>query len=194
MFEFIEGTVHSAENGTLVLYSGQIGYAIHTDAITEGEARPGEEMTVYTYLSVKEDGISLFGCSSKERRDLFLLLLKINGIGPKTAMQIVGTPLPVLLDVIDSEDAAALSKLPGIGGKTAGRILTELPSMLKKADIRTGTDGVRADHRAVAEAQDALRSLGFNDSTIQKAFAKLTPNPSDDASVLLSKALQIIRS
>lgn len=169
MYAFIEGRVCEKTTNSLVLEAGGIGYQLNCSMTTLQEAPPmGEKMRCYTYLSVREDAMELFGFATKEEKQLFLSLTGISGVGAKTALGLLGAmPLRDLNLAILLGDVNALSRAPGIGKKTAQRIALELKDKVTQADINqptgktaTPTSGAAADN--FAEAIEALTALGYS--------------------------------
>ena len=174
MYAFIEGRVCEKTTNSLVLEAGGIGYQLNCSMTTLQEAPPmGEKMRCYTYLSVREDAMELFGFATKEEKQLFLSLTGISGVGAKTALGLLGAmPLRDLNLAILLGDVNALSRAPGIGKKTAQRIALELKDKVTQADINqptgkaaTPTSGAAADNFAEAiEARDALSHVEDKDA------------------------------
>jgi len=140
----------------------------------------GEKVRVYTYMAVKEDAVELFGFSTKEELDAFKLLITVSGVGPKAAMSILSLFTPrKLAYVIASEDTKSISRAPGVGGKTAARVVLELKDKLPKAFPEFDTAPVQespkaqksaADKTKLKDAQDALAVLGYSRSEIAAAM------------------------
>jgi holliday junction DNA helicase RuvA len=155
----------------LVLDVGGVGYLV---AATPGAARAadaGGEVTVETYLHVREDALQLFGFADSAERELFLQLLSVNGVGPKVALAIVsGSPAAELRRAIVREDAARFQAIPGIGRKTAERIVLELKERLAAGvDVPAVASAGGAEGHLVA--RDALVELGYTVSEAEQALA-----------------------
>ena len=170
MYAFIEGRVCEKTTNSLVLEAGGIGYQLNCSMTTLQEAPPmGEKMRCYTYLSVREDAMELFGFATKEEKQLFLSLTGISGVGAKTALGLLGAmPLRDLNLAILLGDVNALSRAPGIGKKTAQRIALELKDKVTQADINQPT-GAAADN--FAEAIEALTALGYSAIEAREALS-----------------------
>jgi len=177
----------------VVIECGGVGYRLTATANTiaslpgisygpDGEIAADTEVKVYTYMSVKEDGVELFGFKDKEELDTFKLLISVQGVGPKAAMSILSlfTP-PKLAFVIASEDSKGLSRAPGIGAKTAARVILELKEKMAKAFPDLGASSFKAESKPkaseaavnktkVKDAQDALAVLGYSRSEIAAAM------------------------
>ena len=150
----------------LVLDVNGVGYLVHAtpSVLRQG----GEELTVETYLHVREDALQLYGFASAEERDLFVHLLSVNGVGPKVALAIVSGSSPAdLRRAIALEDTARFEAIPGIGKKTAQRVVLELKEKLgavAEAGIAPSVELV---------ARDALVELGWSVADAERALAQV---------------------
>ena len=163
MYAFIEGEVCEKLNGSLTLLAGGVGYLLSCSNNTL-QAAPalGEKMRCYTFLSVREDAMELFGFAAREEKELFMQLTSVSGIGPKTALGLLGSmPLRDLNLAILLGDVNALSRAPGIGKKTAQRIALELKDKISQADISAHADeGIPAAASSVfANADSASEAV-----------------------------------
>jgi Holliday junction DNA helicase RuvA len=154
----------------IVLDVNGVGYLLAaTPAVVRG-ASGADEVTVETYLHVREDALQLYGFADAGERELFVQLLSVNGIGPKVALAVVsGSPASELRRAIVREDAARFQAIPGIGRKTAERIVLELKEKLASAADAPeagGTDAV---------ARDALVELGYSVLDAERALAEVDP-------------------
>jgi Holliday junction DNA helicase RuvA len=154
MISRLRGTVVARTPAGLVLDVGGVGYLVAaTPRVT---ARVGEEATVETHLHVREDALQLYGFASAEERELFELLLGVSGIGPKVALAIVsGSPPAELRRAIARDDLARFEAIPGIGRKTAQRVVMELKDKLGEPAV-VGSGG------GALLARDALVELGWS--------------------------------
>lgn len=163
MFGYIKGKVAEITEGTVILENGGIGYEIICTAAAVARLSEEKEGIVYTYLQVKEDGISLFGFDTKEEKQMFLKLISVSGIGPKMGVTVLaGMRITDLATAIATSDVKTLSKIKGLGKKTAERIILELRESVSKEELKTS-----AKETAVPFATDdedaviALMGLGF---------------------------------
>ncbi len=179
MIAYIKGVLaHVAENAAVVECGG-MGYAITMSAATISRLPgTGQQVHIHTSMHVKEDGITLYGFITPEEQRLFLLLTSVSGIGPKAALSLLGAmPPTALMLAIITEDTAALGKAPGIGKKTAARLVLELKDKLKTQDtlevsFGQGSAGAFAAGSQSSEKQDAidaLLALGYSRSEGVKA-------------------------
>ena len=131
MYAFIEGEVCEKLNGSLVLLASGVGWQLNCSNNTLQAAPPlGEKMRCWTYLSVREDAMELFGFATREEKEMFLQLTSVSGIGPKTALGVLGAmPLRDLNLAILLGDVSALSRAPGIGKKTVSDEMMSCPDL-----------------------------------------------------------------
>ena len=175
MFAYIKGSLEQKSNNYVVIDVGGIGYKIFmaTKAIeTLGEI--GKVVKVHTHYYVREDNISLYGFNTNEELRMFELLLQVSGIGAKSAIAMLSeiSPSSFALAVI-SDDISQLVKIPGIGKKTAARIVLELKDKLKTEEAITKTEEVKlsiTNEEEISEAIAALQVLGYTKREIEKAL------------------------
>lgn len=200
MISYIKGKIEYSEGDIIVVENNGIGYEITVPTFSAQKLLSQKgEVIVYTYMSVREDGISLFGFASKEERMLYQKLISVSGIGPKAAVSILSVMTPAeLITAIVSSDAVAISKAQGIGKKTAQRVILDLKDKIGNGDIEDIFDigsgmvlsMVPADDDR-SEAVEALISLGYTRSEAVKAVSKVY-NEGMDVQKLLSAALKEI--
>lgn len=197
MYAFIEGQVCEKTNGNLILLASGVGWQINC-SMTTLQAAPaiGETMRCYTYLSVREDAMELFGFATQEEKQMFMQLTSVSGIGPKTALGVLGSmPLRELNLAILMGDVNALARAPGIGKKTAQRIALELKDKITQADVSAMTanavPGVAASLTgdAITEAIEALVALGYSSTEARNALATVKDR-SDKPEELIRLALR----
>ena len=199
MYAFIEGRVCEKTTNSLVLEAGGIGYQLNCSMTTLQEAPPmGEKMRCYTYLSVREDAMELFGFATKEEKQLFLSLTGISGVGAKTALGLLGAmPLHDLNLAILLGDVNALSRAPGIGKKTAQRIVLELKDKVEQQDVSAPAGSAAPVSPVVGdaqrEAQAALQALGYTSAEAARAI-NLVRDQADTVDALIMLALRQIGS
>lgn len=179
MFSYIKGEVKIKANNFIAIDVNNIGFKIFMTEKEIQQIEIGDIVKVYTYMRVKEDDISLFGFLSNDELTMFELLISVGGIGAKSATQILSNiePTDFALSVI-TEDVSKLKKLPGIGAKTAQRIILELKDKIKTNEAITNEESeTRAiSSQNVQDAIDALQVLGYNRKSIQMAFEKIVSN------------------
>lgn len=180
MIAQIQGTVIDVFDKGVVIDTGSIGYAVFTPATIE----LGKFVIFYTHLVIKEDAQELYGFQNKEERMLFNSLISVSGVGPKTALQmLIMYPLNEIIRAIHSGDSKAISLVPGIGKKTAEKVIIDLHDKLKNLQTE--------EQKSSTDLVEALLSLGFKDYDIRLAL------PTVDSGLPLEKqitiALQILR-
>lgn len=175
MFAYIKGSLEQKSNNYVVIDVGGIGYKIFmaTKAI-ENLGEIGQVVKVHTHYYVREDNISLYGFNTNEELRMFELLLQVSGIGAKSAIAMLSeiSPSSFALAVI-SDDISQLVKIPGIGKKTAARIVLELKDKLKTEEAITKTEEVKlsiSNEEETSEAIAALQVLGYTKREIEKAL------------------------
>ena len=175
MFAYIKGSLEQKSNNYVVIDVGGIGYKIFmaTKAI-EALGEIGKIVKVHTHYYVREDNISLYGFNTNEELRILELLLQVSGIGAKSAIAMLSeiSPSSFALAVI-SDDISQLVKIPGIGKKTAARIVLELKDKLKTEETITKTEEVKlsiTNEEETSEAIAALQVLGYTKREIEKAL------------------------
>ena len=196
MYAFIEGKVGEKNDGELILQAGGVGYQINCSMNTLAAAPAlGETMRCYTYLSVREDAMELFGFASREEKHMFLSLTGVSGVGPKMALALLGSmPLKELNLAILLGDVTALSRAPGIGKKTAQRIALELKDKVSQEDVSAVSAGGAAPVQSMAadcvtEALEALQALGYTPTEARNAVQSVR-DQSDKTDELIKLALR----
>lgn len=187
MISYVKGPLVAMEEDSIVVEAGSVGLAIHVPASLLPELpRLGEEVTVYTYFQVREDAMTLYGFLHKQDRDMFKQLIGVNGIGPKGALGILSALRPDDLRLaIVSEDVKALAKAPGIGNKTAQRLILDLKDKISMDDVLSRLGGA-ADvdagaaaasmaglKEAAREAVQALVALGYTNTEASRAVKQV---------------------
>ena len=181
MYAFIEGEVCEKTAGSIVLLAAGVGWQLSCSNNTLQDSPPvGQTMRCHTWLSVREDAMELFGFAKKEEKDLFLRLISVSGIGPKTALGLLGSmPLKDLNLAILLGDTNAIARAPGIGKKTAQRIALELKDKIVQADISSaGSDGMPSAspagvQDAAMEALEGLAALGYSSAEASAAVSRV---------------------
>ena len=180
MIGYIKGSLEAKTGEYVILETGGIGYKVFMSSPSmERLGEMGKMVKVFTYMRVREDDVSLYGFCTNEELRMFELLLSVSGIGAKSAISILSaiTPSSFALAVI-SNDLAKLKKLPGVGAKSAQRIILELQDKLKTEEaISKGEEMMTASlvqgNDEVAEAMSALQVLGYTRRECEQAFEKL---------------------
>ncbi len=167
---------------------GGVGYLVHATPSAVRKGDDGSEIVVETYLHVREDALQLYGFADRAERELFVQLLSVNGVGPKVALAIVsGSPAEELRRAIVREDSARFQAIPGIGKKTADRIVLELKEKLGDAAIASVVAPAGDTHLV---ARDALVELGYTVLDAERALADVDPDlpPEERVRLALKRA------
>lgn len=202
MISYIKGPLIAVEEDLIIIEAASVGYHIHVPlSVPEQLPRIGEEVLIHTYLQVREDAMTLYGFLSREDLKMFGRLLGVNGVGPRAALGILSTLRPDDLRLaIIAGDVKAISRAPGIGARTAQRIILDLKDRIKPEDILPGgamlsdtgglkgaaarTDGVRSD------AAEALTALGYSMAEAVKAVRQAEVTPAMTAEEVLKASLK----
>jgi Holliday junction DNA helicase RuvA len=198
MYSYIRGVLADVEEDAVVIETGGVGYHIYTTAQTfDYLPSMGEEVKIYTYLNVREDAMILYGFLTKDDLNVFKLLIGVNGIGPKGALAILSVmTTDDLRFAVLGDDAKAISKAPGIGAKTAQRVILELKDKLSLEDAfeqkLAHTNNVAAEgaKNAQNEAVEALVALGYSSSEALKAIRGISIDADTDVEDILKLALK----
>lgn len=178
MIAFLEGTIQSVGLDTLVLRVGGIGYEVY---YTDFTPVVGQPLSVFIYDYIREDRRELFGFAQEGMRELFERMIEISGIGPRMAQRILRAgSRETLYAHIEKGDITFLTQIPGVGKKTAQKIILELQGVLVRADQMPSGDN---------ETVDALISLGYGRSDAQEVAAKLSSESVEDQ---IKEALQML--
>lgn len=185
MFYYLRGELAYREGNICVIDCGGVGYKLTVSMITADSllTKLGKQVKLYTHLAVREDGIEMFGFGSNEEKECFNKLISVSGIGPKVALSILSTHTPEKLAfAIATDDVALIAKTPGIGKKTAQRIILELKDKLSiemSADYEStktiSASNFGSKNPNLSEATEALMVLGYDKSTILAALRGVDP-------------------
>lgn len=196
MISLIQGKVISkSQNELVVMTSGGVGYRLRTSPAAYALATVGGEICLETFLSVKEDAMDLFGFGSSAEKELFKNFLTVSGVGPKTALHLLelGGVEEISLAIVRS-DLDYLTKVSGIGKKTAERIVVELKNKLKESRDMTPASASSGVNRtdALGDVVDALETLGYSGNQAREVIKKLD-SKGKSSEQLLREALQKIK-
>ena len=169
------GEVFALEAPTVLLNVNGVGYEVDTPLSTFCQLQKGQKVTLWTHLTVREDAQLLYGFINPQDKTIFRTLLKVNGVGPKMALGILSTlSVEMLVHTVEHGDVKTLVKVPGVGAKTAERLMIELRDRFKAFTTGAVTGGSSSNqiqftgNSAVAEAEAALQSLGYKPAEAQK--------------------------
>ncbi len=186
MIAMVKGTVFALGSDWLIVENHGIGYKIFF--ARPESLRLNQQVCIYTYQYVREDDLSLFGFSSMEEQDLFIKLLSVKGLGPKTVMNMLSAATySQLVMMIEQGDVAALKKMPGIGAKTASQIILDLKGKL----VREESDSP-ASEPAIADAMEALKALGYKQSELSGLGKVMREHPNQSSDEYVRLGLQYL--
>lgn len=196
MIAFLKGTMAGRTSSHAFINVNGVGFSVGMPA-TDLSRLPdrGSEVMVYTHLSVREDAMALYGFLSQEAHALFLRLIGVSGVGPKVALAALSTFKPEeLVPAIQSQDVKAVSNIPGVGKKTAQRLILELKGTLaEEAEGNLFSAQVAEASARLQDARDALLSMGFSSAEADLAL-KDAPESADTEGALLQYALKRLGS
>ncbi|MCM1256606.1 MAG: Holliday junction branch migration protein RuvA [Roseburia sp.] len=197
MYSYIKGTLEEIGEDKIVVDNQGIGYNVYVPgSVLDQVSSPGSEIKIYTYLNVKEDALTLYGFLTKDDIRVFKLLLGVNGIGPKGALAILSVlGTDDLRYAVVGGDAKAIAKAPGIGAKTAQRVILELKDKLNLEDVfeekETSSVGVKSEMSTVkGEAVQALAALGYSSTEALSVLSKVEITEDSDVEGVLKAALK----
>lgn len=183
MFSYLKGILVTKSIGYIVIDVGGVGFKIFmSETSIKKLGETGEEVKVFTHMQVREDDISLYGFTTNEELRMFELLISVSGVGAKSAIAMLSniSPSSFALAVI-SNDIKSLTKIPGIGSKTAQRIVLELKDKLKTEESISNNSNEEIivaikDDNKTSEAVQALKVLGYTSTEIEKVLSTLDTN------------------
>ena len=200
MYAYFKGKIEYKEADAVIVDVNNIGYRIYTSAADLNSLMAGQTATLYTYTCVREDAFILYGFVSRDELELFKLLITVSGIGPKMALSILANDITSVKLAIITQDAKLLSQTPGIGAKTAGRIILELKDKLKSEDILANISGENGDDQSGSEAlllrKEAMEamteSFGFTPLEVADALNKINIDKDSRIEEIITKLLGML--
>ena len=197
MIAFVRGIATDMTENSVIVETGGIGYEIYMTGEGLSQLHMGEEVKIHTYFQVREDAMQLYGFLKKDDLQMFKLLLGVNGVGPKAAMGVLsGITADELRFAVLSDDVKTLSKAPGIGKKTAQKLILELKDKINLTDVLERSKGSSIENasgselNAKNEAVEALVSLGYSNSEAVRAVRQIDDADKKDSETILKEALK----
>lgn len=187
MIAFLEGTAVLQRDTLIVLVNG-VGYGVQAGHTTLAKVQDGDQVKLWIHTHVREDALDLFGFTSPQDKDLFNLLLTVSGVGPRTALAISDLGSEVIIRAVQTADVSVFSGVTRVGKKLAQKIIIELKSKL--GSLQELHLGARSP--VEQDVMEALQSLGFSDTDIQKALNNLELTEDADSRQVIKQAIQII--
>lgn len=200
MIGALQGTVIDLQAPMVILDVHGVGYEVETPLSTFCQLKNGQTVRLWTHLVVREDAQLLYGFLDQADKALFRLLLKVNGVGPKLAASILsGMSAAMLIQSIDLQDISTLTRIPGVGKKTAERLVIELRDRLQglngSSTSLTGTGQIGLGEASPqAEAEAALVSLGYKPLEAQKAINAVKAEHSDTAGLIRAALKSMLKT
>ncbi len=187
MIATLRGEISQVEDNALILEVGGVGLRVFVPAPLRGRVKAGEAVFLFTHLIVREDALTLYGFESQADRDLFNLLLGVDGVGPKVALSVLSTlTLDAVQRAVFAEESEILSRVPGVGKKTAQKIALHLHDKLKPTDA---LKSMAAMSDVDSEVLAALTALGYSVVEAQSAIQALPKDAPKDVEERLRVAL-----
>jgi len=174
MYEYVKGAITVKHPTYVVVETGGVGYRLNISLHTYAAIEKEEKAQLLTYLHVKEDIMALYGFADRAERDIFELLIKVNGIGTNTARLILSSMRPEeVQDAVAHEDVSSFKAVKGIGPKTAKRIIIDLKDKIDRTEGSEVLTNQSSGNTASQEAFSALIALGFQQGQVRKAIQKI---------------------
>ena len=188
MIATLRGEIIQIEDNALVIEVGGVGLRVFVPAQVRGRMKTGEAILLYTHLVVREDALTLYGFESQSDRELFNMLLGVDGVGPKVALSVLSTlTVDTVQRAVLTDEAEILSRVPGVGKKTAQKIALHLKDRLKPLDALSK---IASMSNADSEVLAALTALGYSVIEAQTAIQALPKDAPEDVEERLRMALQ----
>lgn len=201
MYEYIKGILTAVSPAYVVVENQGVGYQIYSANPYRFSTKLNQEITIYLYQAVREDAITLYGFKDLNEKKLYLKLLNVSGIGPKSAMAVLANEDHAgLVQAIENNDANYLTKFPGVGKKTASQIVLDLKGKLGDLDINWSNQQTALQleaeqqngNRHIQEALEALRALGYTAREVKKVSGPLEKLERDSTDAYLREALKLL--
>ncbi|KRM03478.1 Holliday junction branch migration protein RuvA [Limosilactobacillus gastricus] len=195
MYNYLNGLITEVTPDYIVVDIQGVGYQVQVANPYAYQTGLKDHVKVYIYQAVREDSITLFGFQTSADKNLFLQLISVSGIGPKSALAILATPdHQALIEAIQQGDDKYLAKFPGIGKKTAGRIIVELRDRLTIADQPTNSIAAMpiSDDPALTDAMAALIALGYTEKQVAKVEKTLQKEAAGSTNDYISRGLKLL--
>ena len=192
MIGYLKGEVAAAYGDGCIIDVGGVGYRLACSGTTlSGLPATGETARLFTHLHVREDVLALYGFVTEAERTMFEALIGVSGIGPKVALQLCSAFAPEgFKRALVTDDVDAICSVPGIGKKTAGRVILELKEKLDLPDL--AVVGTRRD--TLSQARSALENLGYSPGEVRAALGELQPKEDESVETVVRSALKVLAS
>lgn len=193
MIGFLHGELAVADTDGCILDVGGVGYRLACSATTMASLPAvGKKARLFTHLHVREDNLALYGFATEAERIMFEALIGVSGIGPKVALQLCSAfTADAFRRALVTDDIDAICSVPGIGKKTAGRVVLELKEKLDLPDLAVVSGG-RPD--TLSQARSALENLGYSPGEVRAALGEIQPGEDDPVEAVVRSALKVLAS
>lgn len=190
MIGFLDGLFAERTVDGCLIDVGGVGYKLSCSATTLGALPPqGDRVRLFTHVHVREDALALFGFATDAERHMFELLIGVNGVGPKVALQVCSAFKPdALKKALVTDDVAGISAVPGIGRKTAQRIVLDLKEKMALPDLEI----VGSGPDTLAKARSALENLGYSAGEVRVAISEVEPSEEESVEEVVRSALKVL--
>lgn len=199
MIAFVEGVVEDLRESSVVIRAGGWGVEVAAPAVSLAKCRVGDVVRLHTHLVLREDGAVLYGFHDHDLLTLFRLLLGVGGVGPKLALGVLShLPVQVIAQAVQEDDPALLSSAPGVGKRTAERVILELKSRMPEEFLvsmpRPDGSAPSALGDGGRDAVEALLALGYREASVKSTVSELAGDaPDASAETLIRRALARLR-
>lgn len=203
LYEYIRGVITFVSPYYIVVETAGMGYQLAVANPFSFASRENQEITVYLYQAVREDAITLYGFNTLEEKNLFIKLISVSGIGPKSGLAIMaGDDHDGLVNAIETEDSKYLTKFPGVGKKTAQQMILDLKGKLGELVISELTPGTTqlsldtkvagVDKKVLSEALEALEALGYSARELKRITSDLEKYEATTTDAYLRQGLKLL--
>ncbi|HLQ74146.1 MAG TPA: Holliday junction branch migration protein RuvA [Bacillota bacterium] len=197
MFAYIRGVLKQITDEAVIIDVGGVGYEIVCANPFVYQHKENTEVLIHTYHHVREDAQILYGFETTEQKDLFIQLISVSGIGPKSGINILGqVNVADFVAAIESEDEKYLMQFPGVGKKTSRQIILDLKGKLTQFSAATGGNENQTKSQAgatvISETKEALKSLGYTEQEIRSIVPKLQASDAQTVDELIPQALSLL--
>lgn len=182
MIAYLSGKIIKKTEKGIIIDTGNVGYLVHVSKLTNANVNENESISLFIYSHIREDSFDLHGFENYETLEFFKQLISINGVGPKVAMEIISSDTDKIKMAIANEDDKFLCKIPGIGSKTAKRIVLELKGKITLENLDRPYQ--RIDEKMDDEAYEALSKLGYQSQQIRKILNNLPKEIKDTEQII----------
>ena len=193
MIAYLRGTVLLKQAGQIILETGGVGYEVSVPLAVLERVHEGQEAALFVHHAVRDDGHYLYGFLTLQQRGWFREMIRVSGVGPKIALLILsGFDVDMLTQIVRNQDSAALIKLPGVGKKTAERLLIELNDRVARLPVGVASSqGIIRPASAKLDAEEALVALGYKPSEAAQLIERVGGDDDADTDTLIRRALQL---